>query len=310
MRRSHRVIGLLLGMAALAAADEPSGTFIVPGAFEPRAGKLVWRKPFRAAAQPGWTWVPAGWVRLSRGWGFQPGFWRRSDQLPRVPGYRPPSIGSPQRRVTIVMPGPGMPGVGESGPTGLQGDPDVFSDRIVGPVLAPEVVRSAERLDALVEGPIDWRSVTAWRSRLAGSVTGMMGLSSGMVAPVAGVNPTMGVSTGFSPAAAPGSLPLMSPSYYIGTNLPGTSYPSMVPGGTGIPGQATYIGTNLPGTAYPSLVPAPAGIPGQSYYIGNDLPGTSYPSLLPSAGQSINGYGYGTAPPGNTAGQAGGVVGP
>jgi hypothetical protein len=308
--RPIRFVGwlMVLGLVpAAAGAGDPSPPkrFRVPGVYEPKNGKLVWRKPFEAAAKPGWTWVPAGWVRLRSGWGFQPGYWRPSNEPARVPGWTPPRFGSDERRVTVIMPGPAMPGVRDSGPTIVQGDPDAFARRIVGRVLKSEVVSSPGQLSALIEGPIDWRSVDAWRYRMTGAL---------------GVGPAIsssGAAIGTTPPAVPynsgargGSFTAMSPSYYAGNDLPGTSYPSLSASGTGIPGQATYIGGSLPGTSYPSLTPAPAGIPGQSFYIGGNLPGTTYPSLLPSPGQSINGYGYGTAPPGSTGGQAGGVTGP
>lgn len=299
---------LLAGSVTTAGERQPAPrSFRVPGAYEPKGGKIAWREAFQTEARPGWVWIPAGWVRLSQGWGFQPGFWRAANQPARVPGYTPYRSNTGQRRVTIIMPGPAMPGVRDSGPTVLQGDPDAFAARVTGPILKPDVVNSPGQLSALVDGPIDWRSVDAWRRRMTSQVSGMMGGGSAGL-----VGRPGGLGTGQPPALTATGAPLtaMSPSYYVGNSLPGTSYPSLVPSGTGVPGQATYIGNALPGTSYPSLTPAPAGIPGQSYYIGGDLPGTTYPSLVPSAGQSQNGYGYGTAPPGNTAGQAGGASGP
>jgi hypothetical protein len=300
------VLGLGIALRPALGGEPPRPkTFRVPGVYEPKNGKLVWRPSFESAVKPGWTWVPAGWVRLRSGWGFQPGFWRRSSEPARVPGWTRPRPGSGQRPVTVVMPGPAMPGVRDSGPTILQGDPDAFAGRIQGPILKPEVVQSPGQLAALIEGPIDWRSVALWRSRMSSALGLALGTGSPTEPP-----PATPPAVPYNSGAAGGSFPAMSPSFYIGNTLPGTTYPSVSPVGTGVPGQATYIGGSLPGTSYPSLTPAPAGAPGQSFYIGGSLPGTSYPSLLPSPGQSVGGYGYGTAPPSSTGGQAGGVTGP
>jgi hypothetical protein len=259
--------------------------FYVAGAYEPRDGKLAWRPGFWARRQPGWQWIPAGWVRLRSGWGFQPGYWVKAGQ----PFRTDPS----QRAVTVIMPGPGIPEVHDAAPTFVAGDPEQFASKIVGPIMKPEVVNSTTAMDRLVDRPIDWRAIELKRAANAG----LIGWRMPAWQPSA---PGAYDSPGVSPSILP-----MSPAFYIGNAQPGTSYPSYslspAPGG---PGQSTYIGNSLPGTSYPSYSFSPSPVPGASFYIGNSLPGTSYPTYSPDAAGSVGGYGYGTAPPGNTAGQS------
>lgn len=273
--------------------------FFVPGVYEPRGEKLAWRKGFWTEAKPGWAWVPAGWIRLSRGWGYQPGYWRPVRLASTVPDDRPPPrAGAPRRRVTIVMPGPGIPDVRDGSPTVLYGDPDALAGRVVGPILPPAVVNSKERMAARIEGEVDWDEIAARRARMTSATAALMGYGSVLPSGVGGAGPR--------PAgAAAWSIASPSQSFYIGSSAPGTTYQSYAGTTIGGPGQATYIGSSLPGTAYPSYSGTPAG-GGQSFYIGNTAPGASYPSYGAGPGMSTNGYGYGTAPPGNTAGQASG----
>jgi hypothetical protein len=277
-------LGGLVPSGSLAADDRRPGKFYVAGAYEPRDGQLSWRKGYWAEVQPGWRWVPAGWVRLRSGWGFQPGFWKSAVRSARV------APSGPGKPITVIMPGPGMPEVNDAAPTFVPGDPEQFAGRVVGPILAPSVVNSKDAMDHLVDRPIDWNAIAARRARL----TAMLGWSAPVYRPAAPMQPP----------AVNGSILPMSPAYYIGNALPGTNYASYSLTPPGSPGQATYVGNSLPGTSYPSYSFSPSPVPGQSFYIGNSLPGTSYPTYSPEAAGSVGGYGYGTAPPGNTAGQS------
>lgn len=51
--------------------------FYIPGEYVPDGDQIVWKKGYWADAQPGWSWVPARWIRQSEGWVFQNGFWDR-----------------------------------------------------------------------------------------------------------------------------------------------------------------------------------------------------------------------------------------
>lgn len=281
------VLGVALGgftAGPVQAGDDPHrNQFYVAGAYEPKDGKLAWRRGFWADRQPGWRWIPAGWVRLGSGWGFQPGYWERDS--------RPVRANPNDRSITVIMPGPGLPEIHDAAPTFVAGEPDQFASKIVGPIVKPEVVNSGAAMDRLVDRPIDWRAIERKRAANAGLIGWRM---------AAWQPPASSETPGVSPSILP-----ISPAYYIGNAQPGTSYPSYslspAPGG---PGQSTYIGNSLPGTSYPSYSFSPSPVPGASYYIGNSLPGTSYPTYSPSAAGSVGGYGYGTAAPDNTAGQS------
>ena len=74
----------------------------VPGTYVPKDGKLVWRASYDAAAKPGWAWVPAGWVRLTKGWGYQPGYWQRADEPVEVGVGVELEVGGPTEREPVV----------------------------------------------------------------------------------------------------------------------------------------------------------------------------------------------------------------
>ena len=81
-RRTSRLDYRAKGPPADRPSEDPgsppkANCFFIPGEYVPDGEEVVWKKGYWADVQPGWSWVPARWIRQPEGWVYQDGFWDR-----------------------------------------------------------------------------------------------------------------------------------------------------------------------------------------------------------------------------------------